>query len=83
MSEEKKQPNNDFSKILNTAFSGVTGMVGDVKNQMNMKIESYLSNLDLVKREEFEVLKEMLIQSRKEQQHLSERLEALEKKSKE
>ncbi len=82
MTEKKKQPVSDLSKILNTAVSGITGMVIDVKSQFNGKIENYLAKMDLVKREEFEVLKAMLAESRKEQKALSKRLDALEAKPK-
>ncbi len=82
MSEGKKQPLNDVSKMLNTAMSGITGMFGDVKSQLNEKIDCYLAKLDLVKREEFDLLKAMLSESRKEQKALSKRLDALEEKPK-
>ncbi len=77
--ENKKQPESDISKMLNTAVTGITGMVGDMKGQLNSKIETYLAKMDLVKREEFEVLKEMLVEARKEQVALNKRLNALEK----
>ena len=82
MTEGKKQPASDLTKMLNTAVSGITGMVGDVKSQFNGKIESYLAKLDLVKREEFEVLKTMLVEIRKEQASLNKKLESLEDKPK-
>ena len=78
--ENKKQPESDISKMLNTAVTGITGMVGDMKGQLNSKIETYLAKMDLVKREEFEVLKEMLVEARKEQVALNKRLDALEKR---
>jgi len=81
MSDENKQPISDISKMLNTAVSGITGMVSDVKSQLNEKIESYLAKMDLVKREEFELLKTMLAESRLEQKSLKKRLDALEKRS--
>ncbi len=78
MSQYKKQPESDISKMLNTAVGGITGMVGDLRNQINSKIETYLTKMDLVKREEFEVVKEMLLESRREQQKLVEKIQKLE-----
>ena len=80
MDEENKQPAGDLSKMFNSALSGVTGMVSDVKAQFNEKIESYLAKMDLVKREEFELLKAMLTEIRLEQEALKKKLKTLEKK---
>ncbi len=82
MTEENKQPASDLGKIFGSAVSGVAGMMNDLKAQMHEKIESYLAKMDLVKREEFDVLKAMLAQSRLEQEELKKRLVALEKDSK-
>jgi len=70
----------DLSKIFNSAVSTVTGMASDIKAQVNEKIEHYLAKMDLVKREEFEVVKAMLIEARTEQELLKKRLEILEHK---
>jgi BMFP domain-containing protein YqiC len=82
MSHNKKQPESDFSKVLNTALSGFTGMFGDAKKHVNAKVENYLAEMDIVKREEFEVLKEMVAQCRKEQIKILEKLEKIEKSQK-
>ena len=79
MPNNNKQPQGEVSKVLNSAFSGITGMFNDAKNQINVKIENYLSKIDLVKREEFEVLKEMLAECRKEQKKLNDKITKLEK----
>jgi BMFP domain-containing protein YqiC len=81
MDNENKQPAGDLSRILNSAVSGITGMVSDVKVQLTDKIDAYLSKLDLVKREEFELVKAMLEKSRAQQEMLNNRLLALENKS--
>lgn len=79
MPNSKKQPEGEVSKVLNSAFSGITGMLNDAKNQINTTIENYLSKIDLVKREEVEVLKEMIAECRKEQKLLSDKIAKLEK----
>ncbi len=72
----------DFTKIMNSTFSAVTGMVGDVKAEFDEKIMNYLAKMDLVKREEFEVMQEMLKQSRLEQEDLKKRILKLEQNKK-
>lgn len=79
MMNDNKQPESDVGKMLNTALSGITGMMQDVKAQINSKIESYVGKMDLVKREEFNVLKEMLTEIRKEQKSLKKELDSLKK----
>lgn len=69
----------DFTKIMQSTFSAVTGMVGDVKAEFDERILNYLSKMDLVKREEFQVLQEMLKESRAEQEKLKEKIIKLEK----
>lgn len=77
---EKNSNNSDFSKIVGTAISSVTGVMKDVKDEFNEKIVSYLEKMDLVKREEFEVVQAMLNESRLEQEVMKKKLDALEKK---
>ena len=69
----------DFTKIMNSTFSAVTGMVGDVKAEFDEKIINYLAKMDLVKREELEVVQAMLKESRLEQENLKKRILKLEK----
>ncbi len=71
--------NSDFTKIMNSTFSAVTGMVSDAKAEFDQKILNYLSKMDLVKREEFEVLQAMLKESRIEQEKLNAKIVKLEK----
>lgn len=76
---DNKNNNSDFSNILNTAVSALTGAAKDLKDEFNEKIISYLQKMDLVKREEFEVVSAMLEQSRLEQEIMKKRLDQLEK----
>lgn len=68
----------DFTKLMNSTLSTITGMVGDVKAELDERIVSYLAKLNLVKREEHEVLQAMLKESRTEQENLKNRVLALE-----
>jgi BMFP domain-containing protein YqiC len=68
-----------FAKVMNSTFLTVTGMVGDAKAELDNHIMNYLAKMDLVKREEFEVVQSMLKESRLEQEELKKRIIELEK----
>ena len=76
---EKLSNSSDFSKIVNSTFSAVTGMVSDAKAEFDERIMNYLAKMDLVKREEFEVVQAMLKEARLEQENLKKRILELEK----
>lgn len=82
MNQQNNNLNDDFSKIFNTAASSASSMFNSFKNNFNQLIESYLINLNLVKREEFEVLKAMLAELRLEQEELKNKISMLEKNNK-
>lgn len=69
----------DFTKVMNSTFSAVTGMVSDAKAGLDDNIMNYLAKMDLVKREEFEIVQAMLKESRIEQEKLKKRIAELEK----
>ena len=69
----------DFTKIMNSTFSAVTGMVSDAKAEFDEKMMNYLAKMNLVKREEFEVVQEMLKEARLEQENLKNKVTELEK----
>jgi len=68
----------DFTKLASSA----AGTMADLKREIEMmvmdKVEKILYRMDLVKREEFEVVRQMAEKARKEQEHLSTRLAILE-----
>jgi hypothetical protein len=78
---------NESNKFLDDVarmFGNALGVVGSAKTEFEAafrhKLEVYLSSMDLVKREEFDVLKDMLTESRIEQETLKQRLDKLENK---
>ena len=74
----------DFNKIAGSAMNTAFHSVADFKKQYDQVIkqqsEMLLGHLDLVTREEFDVVKEMLSKSRSEQQNLKKQITELEKK---
>ncbi len=73
----------DFTKVVNSAFSAVGGVVSDAKAELDDRIMNYLSKIDLVKREEFEVVQKMLKKYCLEQEKLKKRIAELENNLKE
>lgn len=80
MSEYNK--NSDFSHIVTGAFSSLTGMVRDIKNDFELKVLKCLEKMDVAKKEELEVLQAILCEIRIEQENIKQQIKAIEKKLK-
>jgi BMFP domain-containing protein YqiC len=72
----------DLAKVASGALSGVAGMRQEVEARLRQQLERVLANMDVVSREEFEVVKAMAAKARSEQEALSARLAALEERLK-
>lgn len=70
----------EFAKLMTDAAGAAQGMRKEVEQAFHAQAERWLNSLDLVKREEFEVVREMAIQARDENDALRARLDALEAK---
>lgn len=70
----------EFAKLMTDAAGAAQGMRKEVETAFHAQAERWLNSLDLVKREEFEVVREMAIQARDENDALCARIEALEAK---
>ncbi|NTF32552.1 accessory factor UbiK family protein [Rhizobium skierniewicense] len=68
----------EFAKLMTGAAQG---MRKEVESAFHAQAERWLNSLDLVKREEFEAVRDMAIQARDENDALRARIEALEAKS--
>jgi BMFP domain-containing protein YqiC len=70
----------DFSKMA----SGAAGMLLDVRREVEAavmaQVEKLLARMNLVRREEFEIVRDMAAKAREEQEKLALRLEVLEKR---
>lgn len=70
----------DFAKMA----AGAAGMATDVKREieesMKSQVEKFLSRMDLVKREEFEAVREMAVKARDENEKLAAKIAELETK---
>ena len=68
--------------MANSAAGLASGMREEIEALVNSRVEKILDRLNLVSREEFDVVKAMLSKSRTEQEKIEERLRKLESKKK-
>ncbi len=68
----------DLARLGQSAAGTLHGVKSEIEDQVKSRIESLLMHMDLVSREEFEVVKEMAIAAREENAELAARLEKLE-----
>jgi len=69
----------DLAKVANGAMSTVVGIKGEVEAMVRQQMERFLADMDLVTRDEFEVVKAMAANARAEQEKLEKKVAALEK----
>jgi BMFP domain-containing protein YqiC len=72
----------EIGKLLTDAAGAADGVRKEVEGVVRTQAERVLSDLDVVQREEFEVVKAMVQRAREENELLKERIAALEAKSK-
>ena len=72
----------DIAKMANSAAGLASGMREEIEALVNSRVEKILDRLNLVSREEFDVVKAMLSKSRTEQEKIEDRLRKLESKKK-
>lgn len=70
----------DVAKLATSALGTVQGMAQEVEGLVRQQVDKIVGRMDLVPREEFEVVREMAENARAENEVLSARLDELEKK---
>ncbi|OCP17825.1 MULTISPECIES: accessory factor UbiK family protein [unclassified Ensifer] len=68
----------DFAKLMTDAAGAAQGVRREVETAFRAQAERAMNSLDVVKREEFEAVREMAIKARDENDALLARIEALE-----
>lgn len=68
----------EFAKLMTDAAGAAQGMKREAETMFHSQADRVLNGLDLVKREEFEAVREMAIKARDENYALKARIEALE-----
>jgi BMFP domain-containing protein YqiC len=68
----------DLARVAASAVGAVQGARQEVEAAIRARLEKMLADMDLVTRDEFEVVKAMAEKAREENERLAERLAALE-----
>ena len=72
----------DIAKIANSAAGTFAGLKDEVEGLVRGRIESLISELDLVTREDFDTAMAVAVKAREEQEKLEKKVVALEKQIK-
>jgi BMFP domain-containing protein YqiC len=70
----------DLARMAQGVVGGLSGLKHEIDTRLREQLERVLSHMDLVSREEFEVVKAMAAKARDEQEAMAARLAALEAK---
>ncbi|MGA1802472.1 accessory factor UbiK family protein [Rhizobium sp. HT1-10] len=70
----------EFAKLMTDAAGAAQGVRREIETAFNAQAERWMNSMDIVKREEFEAVREMAIKARDENDALRARIEALEAK---
>ena len=69
----------DMARVAGSAVGTMAGIKGEIETFIRQRVESCLGRMNLVSREEFDLVKEMVVKARMEQENLIERIAKLEK----
>ncbi len=69
----------ELAKLMTDGAGLAQGIKREAETAFRTQAESFLSNMDVVKREEFDVVREMASKARAENEALREELDALKK----
>ncbi|MEB2843085.1 accessory factor UbiK family protein [Rhizobiales bacterium RZME27] len=70
----------EFARLMTDAAGTAQGLRKEVETAFQAQAERFLNSMEVVKREEFEVVREMAIKARDENDALKARIDALEAK---
>jgi BMFP domain-containing protein YqiC len=70
----------DFARVMTDAAGAVQGVGKEVETAFRAQAERWLNNMDIVKREEFEAVREMAVKAREENDALTAKIAELEAK---
>jgi BMFP domain-containing protein YqiC len=70
----------DLARLANGAAGTLAGARNEVETLVKQRLEATLADLDVVPREDFEVVRDMARAAREENEALKKRLDALEAK---
>ena len=70
----------ELAKAMTDAAGAAQGVRREMETALRSQLERLLNSMDLVKREEFEAVRDMAIKAREENDALAKRLDILEQK---
>ena len=70
----------ELAKLVTDAAGMAQGVAKEVETAVKSRAESFVADMDLVKREDFEVVRDLAMKAREENERLAERLAALEER---
>ena len=70
----------ELAKLVTDAAGMAQGVAKEVETAVKSRAESFVADMDLVRREDFEVVRDLAAKAREENERLSERLAALEER---
>ena len=71
----------EFAKLMTDAAGVAQGMRREVGTAIKSQAERFLNDMDVVQREEFEVVRDMAARAREENEALKRRIEELERRT--
>jgi BMFP domain-containing protein YqiC len=80
MTEPRARIFDDIARLMTDAAGMAQGVRREAETVIKTQLERLLASMDVVKREEFEAVREMAALARAENEKLASRIEALEKK---
>ena len=70
----------DMARMANGAMGALSGFRGELETMMRQRLDRWLAEMNLVQREEFDVVRSMAQRARSEQEDLLIRIAALEER---
>ncbi|HSO46948.1 MAG TPA: accessory factor UbiK family protein [Rhizobiaceae bacterium] len=78
MSQGPNKLFDDFAKLMTDAAGAAQGLRREAETAFKTQAERFLNEMDIVRRDEFEAVREMAAKARAENEALKARIEALE-----
>lgn len=80
MNQSSNRMFDEFAKLMTDAAGAAQGMKREAENAFKSQAERFMADMDLVKREDFDAVQEMVSRARTENDELKKLVEALEKR---
>jgi len=82
MSQAPNRMFDEFAKLMTDAAGAAQGVKREAETAFRSQAERFMADMDLVKREDFDVVQEMAAKARAENDELKKQLESMDKRIK-